>query len=231
MSTGDTFIALDDIVAAPDNPRTHLDGIEELAASIGELGQLVPVIVEPRTKGKYDLLAGHRRCAALRHLGHDKVRAQIRSGPKLNTTGRLALMLAENAQRRPLDPIDEAEAYRRLLDTRGITQAEVAGLAGTSDFTVSRRLELLRLSPADQQRVRTGDLTVTGAHKLLNPNPKKLAPRGRYANGTPPNPDEQQTLTFAVTDKEWTELQLRCRARNVAPQAYARAALQKALRS
>lgn len=56
-------VRLDDVVSAEDNPRTHLDGIEELAASIAELGQLVPIIVERRDDGRYDLLAGHRRCA------------------------------------------------------------------------------------------------------------------------------------------------------------------------
>lgn len=225
------LIALDDIVVAPDNPRTHLDGIEELAASLTGLGQLVPVIVERRAKdGKYDLLAGHRRCAALRHLGRTEVRAQIRAGRRLDKASRLALMLAENAQRRPLDPIDEATAYRALIDERGITHLEVAKIVGTSDFTVSRRLELLRLSPADQDRVRTGAVTVTGAHALLNPNAKKRAPRGRYANSANVDPDSPNTITFAITDKERAELTRRCKARNITPEAFARAALRQVLR-
>lgn len=224
------LVALADIVDAPDNPRTHLDGIEELAASIAELGQLVPIIVERHGK-QYDLLAGHRRCAALRHLGSDTARAQIRTGPKLTGASRLALMLAENAQRRPLDPIDEAMAFRQLLDDNDITQYEVARIVGTSDFTVSRRLELLRLSPADQDRVRTGALTITAAHNLLNPNATKGAPRGRYATVKDVEPDEQNTITFAVTDKEWAELERRRKAQNITAPAFARAALQRVLRS
>lgn len=222
----DAVILLADVVGADDNPRTHLDGIEELAESIDQIGQLVPIIVERRPDGRFDLLAGHRRCAALRVLGREEARAHIRVGERLDERGRLQLMLAENAQRRPLDPIDEANAYRNLMDDQGLNQSALSRLTGVHQVQISSRLMLLRLAPPDQERVRTGALTLDAARRLANPNPR---PRVRAAQ-VHVDPDAQNVITFAVTDKEWAEIDRRCKARNFTPRAFARAALQKALR-
>lgn len=221
------MVALADVVVAADNPRTHLDGIEELAESIAQLGQLVPIIVERRHDGRYDLLAGHRRCAALRLLDREYARADVRIGAPLDPLDRGLLMLAENAQRRPVDPIDEANAYRRLMDEHHLNQSELARRTGLLQVTISRRLMLLRLSPADQARVRSGALTLDAAHKLANPEPKRRASRG---GSVTVDPTEQNVITFAVTEKEHAEVVRRCKAQNITVVAFARAALQKALR-
>lgn len=221
------LVAIALVVDADDNPRTHLDGIEELAESIEQLGQLVPIIVERRSDGRFDLLAGHRRCAALRLLGRTDARADVRVGAPLDDIARLRLMLAENTQRRPVDPIDEATTYRRLMDDKGLNQSELSRMTGVLQVTISRRLMLLRLSDVDQARVRNGSLTLDAAHKIANPDPKRRRPSEPRVVV---DPTEQSTITFAVTGKEWAEVVRRCKARNFTPPAFARAAFQKALR-
>lgn len=222
------MVALADVVVAVDNPRTHLDGIEELAESIAQLGQLVPIIVERRDDARFDLLAGHRRCAALRFLDREYARADVRVGAPLGELDRGLLMLAENAQRRPVDPIDEANAYRRLMDEHNLSQSELARRTGVQQVLISSRLMLLRLSPADQARVRSGALTLDAARKIANPEPKRRASRG---GAVAVDPGEQNVITFAVTEKEHAEVVRRCKAQNITVAAFARAALQKALRA
>lgn len=155
-------IPVEQIHHSPDNPRENLTGIEDLALSIRETGLIQPIVVQkvPGRDG-YQIVAGHRRHAAVRKLGWAKVPALIRRD--MFPDEELLAMIVENGQRADLDPIEEARAYQRLLQM-GLSQADVARRVGRHVNTIRARLALLQLSPAEQEEIRVGALTV--AHAL-----------------------------------------------------------------
>lgn len=135
--------------------------VTELALSIREQGLLQPIVVAPDDKaGRYVILAGHRRHAALARLKADRALCLIRF-PK-NTPEAIALMLVENGQRVAISAIEEARALQRLIDA-GMTQSEIARHIGKSQAHVSMRLTLLSLTPAEQRAVEDGDLLLRDA--------------------------------------------------------------------
>ena len=141
----------------PHQPRRRMDesGLEELAASIREHGVLQPVLVTETLDG-YQLIAGERRVRASRLAGLDHIPALIR---QLADRDQLEVALVENVQRADLDPIDEALAYRQLIDEFGLTQDNVAARVGKARSSVANTLRLLELHPDVQAAIGDGRLS------------------------------------------------------------------------
>jgi ParB family chromosome partitioning protein len=141
----------------PHQPRRRMDesGLEELAASIREHGVLQPVLVTETLDG-YQLIAGERRVRASRLAGLDHVPALIR---QLADRDQLEVALVENVQRADLDPIDEALAYRQLIDEFGLTQDNVAERVGKARSSVANTLRLLELHSSVQAAIADGRLS------------------------------------------------------------------------
>jgi ParB family chromosome partitioning protein len=146
-------------------PRQRFDAekLQELAASMRENGVLQPLLVSPRGDG-FELVAGERRLRAAKLAGLGRVPVVVRDvdGPES-----LKLSILENVQREDLNPIEEADGYRRLLDEFGMTQQEIAARLGKSRSAVANALRLLQLPPDVQERVQAGELTAGHARALL----------------------------------------------------------------
>jgi ParB family transcriptional regulator, chromosome partitioning protein len=148
------------VVPNPHQPRHHWDDADlaDLAASIREHGVLQPVLVTETLDG-YQLIAGERRVRAARLAGLDRIPALVR---QLADRDQLEVALVENVQRADLDPIDEALAYRQLIDEFGLTQDKVADRVGKARATVANTLRLLDLHAAVQAAI--GDGRITEGH-------------------------------------------------------------------
>jgi ParB family transcriptional regulator, chromosome partitioning protein len=158
-------ISLDRIRTNPMQPRTEMDEkhLLELADSIRERGLVQPIVV--RRKGyDFELIAGERRFQACRKLGLSEIPAVIKDVPDDQL---LELALIENIQREDLNPIDEARAYQKLIDTLGLTQAAAATRGGKDRATVANSLRLLTLDVEIQRLVASGQLTAGHARALL----------------------------------------------------------------
>lgn len=147
-------LPLDQVDPDPDNPRTHLGDVVELAESMHTTGLLQPILVR-RAGARFTVVAGHRRLAAARHLRWASIPAMIRRDIRPDDV--LPAMLAENGVRTGLDPIDEAHALRRLAREQKLaTHEQIAARIGRSRRWVSDRLALLDLTPQAQDAVREG---------------------------------------------------------------------------
>jgi ParB family transcriptional regulator, chromosome partitioning protein len=144
-------IPLDRIVGNPYQPRRAVDGpkLEALAASIAEHGVIQPILVTETLEG-YQLVAGERRVRAARMAGLTRIPAVVRQLAELH---QLELALVENVQRSDLNPIEEAHAYRQLIDDFGFSQDQVAAKVGRARSTVANTLRLLDLDPMIQKAV------------------------------------------------------------------------------
>lgn len=158
-------VPVDRITTNPDQPRTHFDddSLEEMAASMKEVGVLQPIVVTGDENG-YVLIAGERRWRAAKRAGLSEIPAVIRE-----TTGNSTLVeaLVENVQRQDLTPLEEAHAYQQLLENYGMTQEQVAGRVGKSRPAISNTLRLLQLPPAVQELVDSGELSAGHARALV----------------------------------------------------------------
>jgi ParB family transcriptional regulator, chromosome partitioning protein len=165
VSPGPTEIPISRITANPWQPRQDLseDGLQALAASIAEHGVLQPIVVTETLDG-YGLIAGERRLRAARLAGLDRIPAVIR---QLEDHQHLELALVENLQRSDLGPLEEARAFRQLIDEFGFTQETVAVRVGRARSTVANTLRLLDLDPAVQQAIADGRLTEGHGRALL----------------------------------------------------------------
>ena len=167
------LVGLDQIQPNPAQPRSRFDeaSLEELAASIREVGVLQPVIVSPSGSG-YVLVAGERRWRASKKAGLTSIPAVIRG-----TEGESSLIEAvvENVQRQDLTALEEAHAYRQLLEDYGMTQEQVADRVGRSRPTVSNTLRLLQLPGPVQTMVDAGSLSAGHARALLGLEDAKYA--------------------------------------------------------
>jgi ParB family chromosome partitioning protein len=153
------------ITPSPTQPRQHFDAaaLEELAASIREHGVLQPVIVSRSPTG-YTLIAGERRWRAARLAGLPTVPALVK---ETSAEAALELALVENLQRADLTSLEEAAAYRDLVDSYGLTQEQVAARVGRSRVAVANRLRLLSLPPRAKALLAEGSLTEGHARALL----------------------------------------------------------------
>jgi ParB family chromosome partitioning protein len=141
------------------------DAQEELKTSIREFGLLQPVVVRETEPGSYELVMGERRWRATRDLGLDTIPAIVR-GTADDAMLRNALL--ENLHRVQLNPLEEAAAYRQLLDEFGTTHEELAGRIGRSRSQVTNTVRLLNLPLPVQRRVAVGVLTAGHARALLS---------------------------------------------------------------
>lgn len=150
-------IALARVVPNPHQPRRHWDEteLEELAASIREHGVLQPILVTETLDG-YQVVAGERRVRAARLAGLERIPALVRH---LADRDQLEIALVENVQRADLDAIEEALAYRQLIDEFGMTQEGVAERVGRARATVANTLRLLDLHLDVQAAIAEGRIS------------------------------------------------------------------------
>jgi ParB family chromosome partitioning protein len=160
-------IPLDEITPNPRQPRTTFDedALEELAASLREVGVLQPVVVRELLPGRFELIMGERRWRACRLAGMSVVPAIVR---ETTDDALLRDALLENLHRQQLNPLEEAAAYEQLLREFGVTHEELASRIGRSRSHVTNTIRLLGLSPAVQRRVAAGVLSAGHARALLS---------------------------------------------------------------
>ncbi|MDD3193696.1 MAG: ParB/RepB/Spo0J family partition protein [Oscillospiraceae bacterium] len=159
-------IPLAQIMVNPAQPRTRFEegALQQLAQSIDANGLLQPVTVREAGPGKYQLIAGERRCRACLLLGHTHVPAIVKSCTMQESA---VLALIENIQRQDLDVFDQAEGISRLIGYWGVTQEEAAVKLGLAQSTLANKLRLLRLPPSVQERMRQGGLAERHGRALL----------------------------------------------------------------
>jgi ParB family chromosome partitioning protein len=162
------ILRVEEIRPNPYQPRKEFqpEELTELAESIRENGLLQPLIVRPRSGGRasWELVAGERRLRAVSQLGWDEVPALVR---EVDDPTLLVLALVENLQREELGPLEEAEGYKMLGETFGLTQGEIAQAMGKNRSTVANTLRLLQLPPSVRKLVAEGVLTAGHARPLL----------------------------------------------------------------
>lgn len=159
-------IDVSDIHPNPRQPRTAFrqEELDELAASIREHGVLQPVLVRPRPQGGYELLGGERRLRASKLAGATRVPAIVR---EVDDRQALEQAVVENVQRADLDPLEEASAYRNLIDLFELTQEDTARRVGKSRVHVTNMLRLLELPEEIKSFVADGRLQAGHARALL----------------------------------------------------------------
>ena len=147
-------------------PRVHVDDarIEELARSIRAHGIIQPIVVRPAGEDGYEIVAGERRWRATQRAGLLKVPVVVRDIPDERL---LAAALIENIQRQDLNPIEEAQAYRRLGDDLGFTQEQIAEAVGKDRSSIANYVRLLRLPHEVRESVAAGALTMGHARAIL----------------------------------------------------------------
>jgi len=158
-------LGIEEIRPDRSQPRRHFDEahIEELAESIRSKGVLLPLIVRRDSEG-YVLVAGERRWRAAQKAGLRELPVMVR---EVSGKEAFEIALIENIQREDLNPIEEAGAYRRLIEEHGLTQEELAARVGKDRSTVANALRLLRLPEAIQRAVVSGELSMGHARALL----------------------------------------------------------------
>lgn len=139
--------------------------LSELADSISKHGVLQPLLVRPLMSGGYQIVAGERRWRAARMAGLDEVPAVVKD---LTDEQVMELALIENLQREDLNPLEEAQGYRSLMDAYGMTQDDVAGIVGKSRPAVANALRLLNLPEKFQKMVESGSISAGHARTLLS---------------------------------------------------------------
>lgn len=183
-------VPVESLFPNPHQPRKHFDEdeLEELASSIREAGLMQPILVSPLDDG-YQIIAGERRWRAVQLAGLTHVPVVIR---EVTEREALALAMIENLQRVDLNPLEEAEGYRRLADEFSLTQEEVARAVGKDRSTVANLLRLLKLDDAVQRMVRDGQLSMGHARVLV----------------TIQDPKRQRELARLVVDQELSVRQM-----------------------
>jgi len=153
----------------PNQPRTHFDdeALTELSNSIKAVGLLQPVLVRPKPgkAGEFELIAGERRLRASQRAGLTVIPALVRDTDEVTSVEQA---LVENLHRQDLKPLEEAAAYKQLLDDFNMTHEKVAEKVGKTRSAITNSLRLLTLSPAIQQLLADGRLSGGHARALLS---------------------------------------------------------------
>lgn len=158
------IVPLDLIDPHPANVREYLGDLTELAESIRSKGVLQAVVVRPHD-GRFQLITGHRRCAAARIVGRKEVPALVRVAA--TDADVIEDMLVENMHRRRLNPIEEGNAFQALIN-RGRTQGDVAKAVGVSLATINHRLALLELTDVEQRAIVNKAMTLGEGWQLVH---------------------------------------------------------------
>lgn len=161
---GIDYIDINDIKPNSNQPRKTFDEdkLNELAASIEEHGLIQPLVLRKAEKG-YEIVAGERRWRAARKIGIREIPCIVR---ELTDEENMLLAIIENMQREDLNPIEEAEGIRQMIDTYGLTQEEVSKSVGKSRPYIANSLRLLRLPETVRKYVEDGSLS-TGHAKAI----------------------------------------------------------------
>ena len=159
-------VAISAISPNPRQPRTHFDpvALEELIASIKEIGILQPPVVRQTTPGKYELIMGERRFRAAKAAGLKTIPVIIRQTPDSEL---LREALIENIHRSQLNPLEEGAAYAQLLTDFNCTHDELATKLGRSRPLISNTMRLLNLPLSVQRKVAAGVISAGHARALL----------------------------------------------------------------
>ena len=171
----DSVLPIENIFPNPNQPRRSFDAdaLAELAASIRAKGVIQPLIVRPAANGKYEIVAGERRWRASQLANLHQLPVIIRD---FSDVEMLEIAIIENIQRADLNPLDEAEAYRQLMDKFGHTQEKIAEGLSRSRSHIANLLRLLNLPSDVQEMVRSGILSSGHARALVgNPDASSLA--------------------------------------------------------
>jgi len=159
-------LPLEKIVPNPNQPRVQFDGakLEELVASIREKGVLQPILVKGTATG-YQVIAGERRWRASKAAGLAKIPAIV--ADHVSPSDEIEWALIENLQREDLNVLEEAAGYKRLAETFGYTQQDIATKVGKDRSSVTNTLRLLTLPEAIREKIADGRITAGHARALL----------------------------------------------------------------
>ncbi len=164
------------LIPNPKQPRKHFDSkeLEDLAASIKEMGIVEPIVIEPADDEKFYIIAGERRTRAAKIVGLSEVPVTIR---KYDDQQKLIIALIENVQRSNLNPIEEAQAYYDLMQLGDLNQEGVAQKVGKKRTTITNAIRLLKLPEDIQKAVSDGQITPGHARAILavtNPTNQRI---------------------------------------------------------
>ena len=159
-------LAIDKVKPNPDQPRKAFDdsALDELSGSIQALGVIQPILVQEMGDGTYQIIAGERRYRASLKAGKSTIPAIIRV---YGGEEKLEVALVENLQRQDLNPLEEALAFRALMDNFNLSQDEISQRLGKNRSTIANSLRLLKLPPEIQTALKNGELTAGHARAIL----------------------------------------------------------------
>ncbi|MFZ5440430.1 MAG: ParB/RepB/Spo0J family partition protein [Myxococcota bacterium] len=163
-------LPLEQLRESPTNPRKAFNGMEELTASVRKLGVMQPLMARP-VEGGFEIVFGHRRFRAAQAAGLESVPVDVR---ELTDVQVLEAQLVENVQRADIHPLEEAEAYQRLIDTAGYTAEQLAAKVGRSRGWIYQRLKLLALGPEARKAFEEGRIALSVAIPLARVPTHKL---------------------------------------------------------
>lgn len=174
---GARTLALTDLQPGPFQPRTSFNAgsLDELVSSIKAQGVLQPLLARPHPDkpGEFQIIAGERRWRAAQQAGLHDVPVLVR---ELSDVDAMAASLVENLQRQDLNPVEEGEGFRRLLDEFGLTQEQLATAIGKSRSYVANAMRLLNLPESVRKSLQDGKLSAGHARALLaHPDPETAA--------------------------------------------------------
>ncbi len=163
---GVQMLRLSEISPDKNQPRRAFDeaALAELASSVAQHGVLQPIVVRPLAAGGYQIIAGERRWRAARQAGLKEIPALVK---EIGEEKAMEIALVENLQREDLDPVEEAQGFRQLMERTGCTQEAAAARVGKSRSAVANSLRLLNLAPPVLALLRQGRLTTGHAKALL----------------------------------------------------------------
>jgi ParB family chromosome partitioning protein len=164
---GELLVDISLLKPNPQQPRYEfdLDALQELAESIREHGIIQPVLAEQIDDGTYYIIAGERRTRAARIAGLTHIPVLLK---KYSDERKLEIALIENIQRENLSPVEEARAYKKLMEMSSLTQEEAAARVGKNRSTVANALRLLKLPEDMLNALSSGQLTAGHARALLS---------------------------------------------------------------
>ena len=171
---GVVTLRLTEIEPNRNQPRADFDenSLSELAESIQKHGLIQPIVVRPTSSGAYQIVAGERRWRACRMAGLIEVPVVIK---ELDDRNYFEVALVENLQREDLNPVEEAQGYRTLVEAYGLTQEQVAESVGKSRSAVTNALRLLNLSEAALEALKNSEITAGHARAILAADSDTLA--------------------------------------------------------